>query len=120
MDAQLELLLQIQDLKGQRRELTDADAGRDVEIEEFNVDVAEAAEELDRKIREMEQLLSPRIGGRYRQLARARGRAVVPVINGLCYGCFVSIPTAVASDASSNEQVRQCDNCGRFLYVIGP
>lgn len=120
MDAQLELLLQIQDLKTQRRALTDADAGRDVEIEQFNVDVADAVADLDRTIAEMEDQLSPLIGNRYHQIARGRGRAVVPVINGICYGCFVSIPTAVAADVASNEEVQQCDNCGRFLYVIGP
>ncbi|MFW6202509.1 MAG: zinc ribbon domain-containing protein [Gemmatimonadota bacterium] len=120
MDVQLELLLQIQDLKTQRRELTEADAGREVEEEEFNVDVGEAVDDLDTTIAEMEEQLSAAIRDRYDQLSRGRGRAVVPVINGICYGCFVSIPTAVASDVASNQEIRQCDNCGRFLYVIGP
>lgn len=120
MNKQLELLLQIQDLKTQRRELTEADAGRQVEVEEFNVDVGEAVDDLDDKIAGMEEKLSPAVAGRYRLIAKGRGRAVVPVINGICYGCFVSIPTAVASHASTNEEMQQCDNCGRFIYVIGP
>jgi predicted nucleic acid-binding Zn-ribbon protein len=43
---------------------------------------------------------------------------VVPVIRGTCYGCFVQIPTALASDAERNEEVRSCQSCGRFLYLI--
>ncbi|MFW6202173.1 MAG: C4-type zinc ribbon domain-containing protein [Gemmatimonadota bacterium] len=120
MNVQLELLLQIQDLKSQRRELTEADAGRAVEEEEFNVDVGAALDDLDATIAEVEEQLAPAIRERYLQLCRGRDRAVVPGINGTCYGCFVSIPTAVASDVSSNQELQQCDNCGRFLYVIGP
>jgi predicted nucleic acid-binding Zn-ribbon protein len=40
------------------------------------------------------------------------------VINGTCFGCFVSIPTAVASESDRNESLRYCDNCGRFLYLV--
>ena len=40
------------------------------------------------------------------------------MINGICYGCFVSIPTALASDVRRNDEVRHCDHCGRFIYVM--
>ena len=62
--------------------------------------------------------LDPRVQGRYRRLVGRRGRAVVPVIRGTCYGCFVSVPTALASDADRNEELRYCESCGRFLYLI--
>ncbi|MBV9109134.1 MAG: nucleotide-binding protein, partial [Gemmatimonadetes bacterium] len=45
-------------------------------------------------------------------------RVVVPVINGTCYGCFVAVPTAQASDAERNAEIRSCENCGRFLYHV--
>ncbi len=40
------------------------------------------------------------------------------MIGGTCYGCFVSVPTALASDADRNEEIRNCEGCGRFLYLI--
>jgi uncharacterized protein len=118
MHAQLEMLLELQDLKSQRKELEDTPGERQVEEEVFHITIADALQELDRKIEEMEEALDPPVRNRYRRLAGKRPRVVVPVIRGTCYGCFVSVPTALASDADRNEDLRFCDNCGRFLYLI--
>jgi predicted nucleic acid-binding Zn-ribbon protein len=116
MHAQLEILLQLQDMKSQRRELTEAPGSREVEAEEFQLDVEHALKELESKIGELEQELSPQIRSKYERIKAARPRVVVPVLNGTCYGCFVSIPTA-HDDIAANNAVRTCENCGRFLYV---
>lgn len=118
MHHQLEALLEIQDLKTQRRELEDAQHSRDVEQEVFHMSIDDALRQLDEKIAEMEAALEPRVRSRYERLASRNNRPVVPVIRGTCYGCFVSVPTALASDADRNEELRFCDNCGRFLYLI--
>lgn len=118
MHIQLEMLLEIQDLKGQRRDLEESSKEGQMERELFNVSLDKALEELDQKIEEMEGSLDPRIRARYQRLAGKRTRPIVPVINGTCYGCFVSVPTALASDADRNEDLRFCDSCGRFLYLI--
>ncbi len=118
MHAQLETLLEIQDLKTQRKDLEEASNARQVEEELFNVSVPEALQQLDQKIDEMEGSLDPAVRNRYQRLAGRRNRPVVPVIGGTCYGCFVAIPTSVASDADRNAGLRHCDNCGRFLYLI--
>jgi predicted nucleic acid-binding Zn-ribbon protein len=118
MHAQLEILLQIQDLKAQRRELADADAGGSMEQQEFNVDVESALRQLDEKIEEMKAGLEPRIRSRLDKFARGAGRPVVPLINGTCYGCFTTVPTAALRTLSSNDQVHACENCGRFLYAV--
>jgi predicted nucleic acid-binding Zn-ribbon protein len=119
MHTQLEMLLEIQDLKSQRRELQQENSSEgQMEQEVFNVSLDEALQHLDEKIDEMEAALEPRVRARYQRLAGKRTRAVVPVINGTCYGCFVAVPTALASDADRNEDLRFCDSCGRFLYLI--
>jgi uncharacterized protein len=118
MNSQLEMLLEIQDLKSQRKELEELSEEREVEEGVFAMQVDEALLELAKKIEEMEGSLDPRVQSRYRRLAGRRGRAVVPVIRGTCYGCFVSVPTALASDADRNEELRFCESCGRFLYLI--
>lgn len=117
MHPQLETLLEIQDLKSQRRELEDASEGRQVEQELFNIRVEDAITQLDQKIEEMLASLDPRVRQRYERLSQ-RSRAVVPVIKGTCYGCFVSVPTALASDADRNDELRYCEGCGRILYLI--
>ena len=118
MHPQLEMLLEIQDLKTQRRELAETPGEREVEEDVFHIRVEDAVRELDQKIEEMENALDPRVKSRYERLAGKRPRVVVPVINGTCYGCFVSTPTAVSSDAARNEQLRFCESCGRFLYHV--
>lgn len=119
MHSQLEMLLEIQDMKTQRRELGETEGERQVEEEVFQMQIEDAVAELGAKITEMEEALEPRVRTRYQRLAGKRARVVVPVVNGTCYGCFVKVPTARASDAARNEEIRFCENCGRFLYYVG-
>jgi predicted nucleic acid-binding Zn-ribbon protein len=118
MHPQLELLLQIQDLKSQRRELIESDVSRDVEEREFHIDVAEAVRQLEARIEELKGELPPPVRGRLDRLAKTGGRAVVPIINGICYGCFTAVPTASMSGIARNEFINYCEHCGRFLYSI--
>jgi predicted nucleic acid-binding Zn-ribbon protein len=118
MHPQLEILLQIQDLKSQRRELLDNESGRAVEEQEFNINIDDAVVQLDTRIDELKQELPPPVRGRLERFARTSGRAVVPVLNGICYGCFTAVPTASMSALGRNDDVNHCENCGRFLYVV--
>lgn len=118
MHAQLETLLELQDLKSQRKELQEASSARQVEEEVFHISIEDALAQLDQKIEEIEAALPPAVRSRYGRLSGRSERTVVPVIGGTCYGCFVSIPTAVISDSERNKEINYCDNCGRFLYLI--
>jgi predicted nucleic acid-binding Zn-ribbon protein len=117
LHPQLEILLQLQDLQSQRRELLDeAGPGRKFELEEFHIDVDEAARLLEEKIEELRESLEPVVRKRYDRIAAGHRRVVVPVVHGTCYGCFTMIATAAAG-TRSNEIIRHCENCGRFVYL---
>ncbi|HSJ23065.1 MAG TPA: C4-type zinc ribbon domain-containing protein [Longimicrobiales bacterium] len=117
MHPQLEILLQLQDLKSQRRELAEHD--REVEEQEFHINVDDAIAELDNRISELREELPKPLQSRLARFAGQSGaRAVVPVINGICYGCFSALPTAAMSDLQRNDRVNHCEHCGRFLYVV--
>ena len=119
MHPQLEILLQIQDLRSQRDRLASDDpAYRDLQRDEFNIDVERAIATLEEKIGAMEADLEPAIRTRYDRISKGRERVVAPVINGTCYACFVSIPTSQGASAQ-NKTVRNCENCGRFIYLVG-
>jgi predicted nucleic acid-binding Zn-ribbon protein len=118
MHPHLETLLEIQDLKTQRRELAEGSADREVQENVFGLSVDGAVAQIDEKIVEMEESLPAPVRNRYQRIAAKQPRVVVPVIRGTCYGCFVQVPTALASDADRNEEIRSCQNCGRFLYLI--
>ena len=117
MHAQLELLLELQDLHTQKRSLSEEDQA-EVESEMFDIDIEAALTTLDEKLIELADRLEPDVRDRYRDLVRAVQRAVVPVLSGICYGCFVAVPTAHASAAKRNETLGVCAHCGRFLYYV--
>ena len=116
MDAQLTLLLEIQDLTMKLKEL-DAGLGA-FEREHFGIDPAEAAGRLRAKIEELVGSLAKPVRRGYERIAGKVDRVVVPVIGGLCYGCFVTIPTARARDSDANAALQSCEHCGRFIYIL--
>ncbi|WP_420127527.1 C4-type zinc ribbon domain-containing protein [Longimicrobium sp.] len=118
MHPHLETLLEIQDLKTQRRELEATGGDREVQESVFGLGIDNALSQIDEKVAEMEASLPPQVRGRLQRMQAKHPRVVVPVIRGTCYGCFVQVPTALASDADRNEEVRTCQSCGRFLYLI--
>ncbi len=117
LHPQLDILLQIQDLQAQRRDLLEPEPARKVEEEEFHVDVDNAVQQLDAKIAELRESLAPNVRARYDRVAQGHRRVVVPVIGGTCYGCFTMIATAAAG-SRRNDIIQSCENCGRFVYII--
>jgi predicted nucleic acid-binding Zn-ribbon protein len=110
------LLLEIQDLYLQKTALLDEPGFDSVQETHFHIDPQEAANALDQKIDELKEGLEPAIRNRCDRGFPTLGRMVVPVIGGVCYGCFVSIPTSRTTEA--NEEVQICESCGRFIYLL--
>ncbi len=117
MHPQLEILLELQDLKAQKREMEEAaiESSREIERKVFQVEPEDAIAHLQTKIEEMEATLEPDVMKRYQAIAGARERAVTPVLDGVCYGCFMAVPTA---SVRTNEELRWCENCGSFVYYV--
>ena len=117
MHPQLEILLELQDLKAQKREMEEAaeDSSREIEKKVFKLKLDDAVTHLDDKISEMENALDEDAEKRYRQVSGRRARAVAPVLDGMCYGCFMAVPTAMAK---SNEELHWCEHCGSFIYFV--
>lgn len=116
MHPQLEILLELQDLKAQKREMEEAadEHSRDLESKVFQVKPEDAVLHLQEKIAEMEEILDPEILKRYRLVSDRRPRAVVPVLSGMCYGCFTDMPTM----SRTNDEIRWCEHCGSFVYFV--
>jgi predicted nucleic acid-binding Zn-ribbon protein len=119
VNERLTTLLELQDLRSKLREMEgEASPMQEVEAEHFGVEPADFVEQLEQKIGALENELDERTRRRYRQAADRLDRVVVPVINGVCYGCFVSIATAKVGEENPNADLRSCENCGRFLYIL--
>ena len=117
MHPQLELLLEIQDLRMQRRGLADGTL-TDLEADIFDIEIEDAIRSLDEKVEELEGRLERGVRQRYQRIAANAPRVVAPVLNGICYGCFVALSTARASEADRNLRVESCDYCGCFQYHL--
>jgi predicted nucleic acid-binding Zn-ribbon protein len=117
MHPQLEILLELQDLKAQKREMEEAaeEHSREIESKVFQVKPEDAVVHLEEKIAEMEETLEPEILKRYRLVSNRRPRAVVPVLSGMCYGCFMDMPTSISK---TNEEIGWCEHCGSFVYFV--
>jgi predicted nucleic acid-binding Zn-ribbon protein len=118
MHPDLELLLEMQDLRSQARALREEAGEREVESDVFDVKVEDAMAQLREKAEELKDRLGPEVNTTYERISGQVDRVVVPVLNGICYGCFMAVPRAWASEAKENEEVRVCENCGRFLYYV--
>lgn len=116
MNPQLMLLLEIQDLHLQKTALLEEPGLDAFEEDNFNIDPVQAAAAIDEKILQLKEELDPAIRNRCERGLPTLGRMLVPVIGGVCYGCFVSIPTSRVGDV--NRGVEICESCGRFIYVL--
>ncbi|MBX6332056.1 MAG: hypothetical protein IRY91_09435 [Gemmatimonadaceae bacterium] len=112
LHPELEILLEIQDLQTLRRDIAAAEyaaAGIPVDVEAFT-------QRLTERIAEREAQLSPRTQSVYKRVAKRHERVVAPVLNGVCYACFVHVPTSRGRDKGRNTELRTCESCGRFIY----
>jgi hypothetical protein len=74
------------------------------------------------KLREARQELMEKIPSdvlnHYKKIIKRYGRAIAPVRDNICLGCFITIPTSLSSKEIGNQFLRNCENCGRFLYWV--
>ena len=60
--------------------------------------------------------IPPRWVGLYERLHARYGRAVVPVEDRICLGCFVTLPTGALPQEAGGTEPMLCESCGRILY----
>lgn len=53
---------------------------------------------------------------RYEQVQRRRGIALVPVVEGMCKGCFMSLPPQLGNIIARGTSLESCPSCQRLLY----
>lgn len=109
---QAHLLVALQDLEEMIREAEDP--GQRAKLEAIGFPVT-GIDELHKALTVLEAQISPAMAGRYRRLRQRIGRAIVPVVNGACTGCFNNTPSAFTSSANHGNIIN-CENCGRMLY----
>ena len=103
----LELLVILQDLDVM---ITDID-----QVRQIGFKVA-GKEKLEEARSELVQKLSKSLLYNYENLRKRFKRAIVPVKDDICLGCFMRIPTSLITRGRSDQDVINCEGCGRVLY----
>ena len=109
MNVDLEALITLQDI--------------DLMIEEAN-DVAKlgfaitGGTELEKARAEIASKIKKPLLFRYERLRAKLKRAIVPVKNDVCLGCFLRQPTAIGAKGREESEIFTCENCGRMLYWL--
>lgn len=73
----------------------------------------EASQTLIRARNDILKKIPKELADTYERLKKRYPRAVAPVENGFCFGCFQKLPTEMTT---KKEEILTCPNCGRILY----
>ena len=115
MNDILQNLVILQDLDEMISELNNAEIITQQEEMGFEINglekLTEAREELMNKI-------PPEVFNHYNRVRTRYGRAIAPVRENICLGCFIKIPTQISSREMGNQVLRNWENCGRYLYWV--
>ena len=49
--------------------------------------------------------------------SRIKANAVVPVINGVCQGCYMVVTKSLVAELLEGNSLITCEHCGRMLYM---
>jgi uncharacterized protein len=71
----------------------------------------------EEKIRsEIVNKINPEVVAKYSRILKKHHSAVAAIVNGNCGGCFVKVRPQLSALVRGNDQILNCEDCGRFLY----
>jgi predicted nucleic acid-binding Zn-ribbon protein len=115
MNPQLQVLIALQDILLMIREAKDPSQKKALDKIGLKMDNLSSLESTRTGL---ESQLSLSVLGEYNRVRQRYGRIVAPVIGGICYGCFMKIPSAIDTAEDRNNSLIRCENCGMFLYWV--
>lgn len=126
-DLEENALVLMERIASEKDELRQRLAGLDREreglaarIEEVKREVEESKTGIQRLAAEIpasQSSIMPELLERFKKLYHGKhGLAVVPVQNGACSGCQISLSPQTVSAAKMGDRIVSCDHCGRILY----
>ena len=105
VEMHLKLLFDLDNLLADMEAPEYKDIGFKIE-EEQHLSLTRARNELLKK-------LPDELAEMYERLKERYQRAIAPVDNGFCFGCFQKLPTEMIT---RQKEILTCPNCGRILY----
>ncbi|MCK5739640.1 hypothetical protein KAH55_10675 [bacterium] len=106
---ELDLLVTLQDLDMMLTELDD--------VEKLGFDTT-GRKDLEKARDELVAKMSRPLLYTYEKLRKRYKRAIVPVKDHVCLGCFLRVPTSLSVRGREDAGVYTCEGCGRILYWL--
>ena len=117
MESSEEVAAQIEETKGR---LTEVERVREEKKDELAVKMKVLKDKITVQATKRDNLVQKikrPVLNLYERIMNSRMRkAVVPLRNGSCGGCFTIVPLQKVADIRKADQIYTCDNCGRILY----
>jgi len=80
--------------------------------------IEEELAQLDFKRKQVTANVDPKILSRYERVLKSKDSiAIVPVKDGACQGCFMSLPPQVINEIKMKDRFVSCEVCTRILYI---
>jgi hypothetical protein len=122
----LQIMEQIEGTEKTAAELANLCAGEKVLLVEETENVNKAVTRIvsrKKSVLDRREALAPELQPgtlkRYDMLRQKRnGAAVVPTKNGICQGCFMTIPPQQDNEIRKGEKLNFCPTCQRILYFL--
>lgn len=114
MNKDISLLVSLQDIDNLLKDA--GDQGDADELKSLGFVLGSLDELKGARVR-VRAAIDPALLRAYDRLAGVyRRRAVVPIVNGTCSGCFGTLPTARLQEAKLGDKTLCCEHCGRILF----
>lgn len=85
----------------------------DKEFKEDNAKLQQMRADIENEAKKVEEDLL----AHYRNVKQHIMPPMAKLVDGQCSGCFVSLPGATLRKLKANEEIVECDNCGRIIYM---
>ncbi|MFZ4774015.1 MAG: C4-type zinc ribbon domain-containing protein [Terrimicrobiaceae bacterium] len=69
------------------------------------------------EIHRLRSILPAFILGHHDRKIQMGKASIVPVVNGICSACHLSLPSGHAARLRSSQDLEVCDNCGTFIFL---
>jgi len=120
----IELMEEEEVLEGEIKVVKDLYKKLDITLKETTARSKEKIEEINAKIEKENELIEsfkkdidPKLKEKYDYLSKKKNKVVAQVIDDKCDGCHMYIPSSILSKIKNSENIVNCDNCGRILFL---
>jgi len=72
---------------------------------------------LQRSIKRLRSKIPAPILSHHDRVRSKNRRSTAPVQEGVCHGCFITIPLGLRQDLNQANDLYVCENCGSYIYI---